>query len=150
MTITYTCKPFDVLDVHELYDIMRLRQEVFVVEQDCPYLDADGKDMFGHHLMGQDEGGRLHAYTRLLPVGVSYDGYCSIGRVITSIDVRSKGEGKILMHQSISKIKSLYPDVPIKIGAQAHLKHFYERLGFTDIGIPYLEDNIPHIIMTME
>ncbi|MFZ1751654.1 MAG: GNAT family N-acetyltransferase, partial [Saprospiraceae bacterium] len=81
MTITYTCKPFDVLDVHELYDIMRLRQEVFVVEQDCPYLDADGKDMFGHHMMGKDHNNKLHTYTRLLPVGISYDGYCSIGRV---------------------------------------------------------------------
>ncbi len=148
--INYTCKSFDTLTVSELYDIMRLRQEVFVVEQNCPYLDADGKDQYGYHVMGKDEGGTLHCCTRLLPQGVSYDGFVSIGRVANSDKVRGTGEGKRLMIFSIEKIRALYPEKPIKIGAQAYLKRFYESLGFTDIGIPYLEDGIPHIIMVME
>ncbi len=148
--INYTCTPFDALTVNELYDIMRLRQEVFVVEQNCPYLDADGKDLYGFHVMGKDDEGTLHCCTRLLPQGVSYDGFLSIGRVANSVEVRGTGEGKRLMTFSIVKIKALYPGNPIKIGAQAYLKIFYESLGFMDIGLPYLEDGIPHIIMVME
>lgn len=147
--INYTYKTFDALTVFELYDIMRLRQEVFVVEQNCPYLDADGKDQYGYHVMGKDEGGTVHCCTRLLPEGVSYDGFVSIGRVANSDKVRRRGEGKRLMIYSIDKIRALYPEKPIKIGAQAYLKRFYESLGFIDIGIPYLEDGIPHIIMVM-
>lgn len=149
MSLRYVCKSFDQLTIHELYKIMKLRQEVFIVEQNCPYLDADGKDLFGHHLMGIDENNELHCYTRLLPEGISYEGFSSIGRVINSSAVRGKGYGKELMQQSIKKIKELHPSYPIKIGAQAYLKKFYESLGFVDIGIPYMEDGIPHIIMTL-
>ncbi|MBK8626688.1 MAG: GNAT family N-acetyltransferase [Saprospiraceae bacterium] len=149
MTLSYSCKPFAQLSIDELYAILRLRQEVFIVEQSCPYLDADGKDIKGYHLMGVDENKGLHGYTRLLPEGVYYSGYTSIGRVINSTTVRGKGYGKELMQLSIMKIKELYPDYPIKIGAQAYLKKFYESFGFVDIGIPYLEDGIPHIIMIL-
>lgn len=149
-TINYTCTSFEMLTVKELYDIMRLRQEVFVVEQNCPYLDADGKDLYGFHVMGKDDDGKLRCCTRLLPQGVSYDGFVSIGRVANSLDVRGTGEGKRLMNYSIDKIRVLYPGIPIKIGAQSYLKSFYESLGFVDIGIPYLEDGIPHIVMVME
>ena len=100
--------------------------------------------------MGKDDDGKLHCCTRLLPQGVSYDGFVSIGRVANSLDVRGTGEGKRLMNYSIDKIRVLYPGIPIKIGAQSYLKSFYESLGFVDIGIPYLEDGIPHIVMVME
>lgn len=147
MQLKYIIKHFDQLSTVELYNIMKLRQEVFVVEQNCPYLDADGKDLYGHHLMGIDEHGNVHCYTRLLPEGVSYENFVSIGRVINSSQVRGKGYGKELMQLSISKIKEIYPGFPIKIGAQAYLKKFYESLGFVDLDLPYMEDGIPHIIM---
>jgi len=150
LNINYTYSAFDALTVFELYDIMRLRQEVFIVEQNCPYLDADGKDKFGYHVMGRDEDGRLHSYTRLLPEGVSFEGFISIGRVANSDTVRGTGEGKKLMNYSILTIRKLFPDMPIKIGAQAYLKKFYENFGFVDIGIPYIEDGIPHIIMVLK
>ena len=84
MGITYTTTPFKELSLDELYAIMRLRQEVFVVEQNCPYLDADGKDPLCYHVLGKNEKGELVCYTRLLPDGVSYKGFCSIGRVINA------------------------------------------------------------------
>lgn len=149
MSLRYSIKHFNDLTVFELYKIMKLRQEVFVVEQNCPYLDADGKDLHGYHVMGSDDNQNLHCYTRLLPEGISYQGFVSIGRVINSAEVRGKGYGKELMAISISKIKELYPSYSIKIGAQTYLKKFYESFGFVDIDMAYLEDNIPHIKMVL-
>ena len=149
-TLTYSYKHFDELTLDELYALMRLRQEVFVVEQNCPYLDADGKDKYGYHVIGKDENGTIHCCTRLLPEGVSYEGYSSIGRVVNSAAVRGSGQGKVLMDYSIQKIKELYPHSPIKIGAQSYLQKFYESLGFVDQGIDYLEDGIPHKVMVWE
>ena len=153
--IRFTCKPFADLTVYQLYDIMALRQEIFVIEQNCPYLDADGKDLKGWHLMGRqisDENteGVLVAYTRLLPKGVSYDDYASIGRVVNSASVRGSGAGKILMQQSIEMMEKLYPKEPIKIGAQTYLLKFYESLGFESTGEEYLEDDIPHTSMILK
>lgn len=149
MAVKYTCKKFEELTVEELYGIMRLRQEVFVVEQNCSYLDADGKDLYGYHVMGKDKEDEIVCCTRLLPEGISYPGFVSIGRVANGISVRRTGEGKKLMEFSIKKIKELFPGENIKIGAQKYLKRFYEELGFIDLEKPYLEDGIPHIIMEM-
>ncbi len=153
--IHFTCKPFADLTVYELYDIMALRQEIFIIEQNCPYLDADGKDLKGWHLMGRqisDENteGVLVVYTRLLPKGVSYDNYASIGRVVSSASVRGTGAGKILMQQSIEMMEKLYPNDPVKIGAQSYLLKFYESLGFESTGEEYLEDDIPHTSMILK
>ena len=126
---------------------MKVRQEVFIVEQDCPYLDADGKDQAGFHLLGTDKKGDLLAYTRLLPKGVSYPEYCSIGRVLTSEKGRGKGAGKEIMLQSIAACKKLFPNQKIKISAQSYLNKFYTDLGFEATGESYLEDNIPHMAM---
>lgn len=148
MNIIQTIKPFETLSTIELYNIMALRQEVFVVEQNCPYLDADGVDVHAQHLMLIDEQGKLIAYTRLIPEGVSYEGYTSIGRVVSSPSVRGKGFGKLLMNRSIEAIKAIFgTHLPIKIGAQAYLLAFYENLGFRSTGEEYLEDGIPHIKM---
>ena len=125
---------------------MVLRQEVFVVEQDCPYLDADGKDQMAHHLMGYLDN-QLVAYTRLVPKGISYEKYISIGRVITAQSVRRGGYGKELMKRSIQQIRILYGQQAIKISAQCYLLKFYKGLGFEPVGEEYLEDNIPHIAM---
>lgn len=145
--IRYSLKKFHDLSLQELYDIMELRQLVFVVEQDCPYLDADGIDQSSYHLMGRNSGGTLMTYTRLIPPGISYDHYSAIGRVINHQDIRNKGEGKRLMQLSIRLILQLFPGYPIQIGAQVYLNKFYLSLGFSNIGEAYLEDGIPHIHM---
>jgi ElaA protein len=144
--IHWVFKPFNELSVHELYAIMHLRQEVFIVEQNCPYLDADGKDLKSYHLLGYLSN-ELVAYSRIVPPGVSYD-EVSIGRVVTSTQHRKMAYGRQLMVESIKQIESLYGPVPIRIGAQQYLRMFYESFGFVQSGEPYLEDGIPHIIMT--
>jgi ElaA protein len=145
----FNCLPFAKLSLQELYDSMALRQEVFVVEQDCPYLDADGKDAAGQHLLGYNDTGMLIAYARLLPPGISYPEYASIGRVVTSPAARRTGAGKQLMRESIDWCRRLYGDVPLKISAQVYLIRFYESFGFKQVGAEYLEDDIPHIGMVL-
>ncbi len=148
--IHYTCCPFNELSVYELYEIMALRQQVFIIEQNCPYLDADSKDLKAMHLMGRDTEGALVAYTRLLPTGVSYPDYASIGRVVSSHKVRGKGIGKELMQESIKWMHTFFPNEPVKIGAQTYLLAFYTSLGFVSTGEDYLEDNIPHTVMILD
>ncbi len=143
----FSCLPFADLTVHELYAIMALRQEVFIVEQNCPYLDADGKDPDAWHLLARDAEGRLVAYTRLLPQGVSYPDYVSIGRVVSAPGARGTGAGREVMQRSIGLCKHLFGDKPIKIGAQTYLLRFYEQLGFRSTGEEYVEDGIPHTKM---
>jgi ElaA protein len=150
MDIIFECKHFNTLTINELYDILALRQEVFTVEQNCPYQDADGRDLESWHLMGRDTEGVLVAYTRLVPEGISFDNYVSIGRVVTSPKERGKGFGKILMEESISRIKALFPNMPVKIGAQTYLLRFYSDLGFESTGQEYIEDNIPHTYMILK
>lgn len=147
--LAFTCLLFEKLSPHELYDIMALRQEVFVVEQNCPYLDADGKDIESWHLMGKDETGKLIAYTRLLPEGLAYKDFVSIGRVVSSPSARGTGVGKILMQRSIEMCRRLFGNQPIKIGAQSYLLKFYENFGFRSTGEEYLEDGIPHTKMVL-
>ena len=139
---------FEELDPHLLYAVMQLRQEVFVVEQQCWYLDADGKDQQAVHLVGTLEG-RVVAYTRILQRGVSYSDYASIGRVVTSPAVRGRGFGRPLMEVSIAELYSRYGRQPIKISAQAHLQDFYGSLGFVGTGDIYEEDGIPHRAMLL-
>ena len=145
--ITWTCKHFDDLSTRELYAIIRLRNEVFVVEQNCVFQDADNKDFYGWHLMGW-QNQELVAYTRLFPKGVSYN-YASIGRVVTSASVRGSGAGRVLMLESIKKLQEIWGKQPIQIGAQLYLRKFYESLGFQQISPVYLEDGIEHIEMLL-
>ncbi|MBX9782088.1 MAG: GNAT family N-acetyltransferase [Chitinophagaceae bacterium] len=149
MQLNWTTKKFDNLTPHELYAIMQLRNEVFVLEQNCIYQDADGKDLHAWHYMGWNEYGQLMAYTRLLPEGVSYD-VPSIGRVVTHADVRRLGAGKELMSKSIETCYHLFGASDIKIGAQLYLKSFYESFGFMQTGNVYLEDGIEHIEMLLK
>lgn len=145
--ITIELKKFEALTLLEFYEIMALRQEVFIVEQNCPYLDADGKDPKSWHLMLRNEAGSLVSYARLLPKGVSYSEYCSIGRVVSSPSVRGQGAGVKLMNAAVENTVKLFNNDPIKIGAQSYLIRFYEGFGFVDTGENYLEDGIPHTIM---
>lgn len=147
--IRFSCLPFDQLSPFELYDIMALRQEVFIVEQNCPYLDADGKDPHCWHLMGRNSEKKLICYTRLLPEGLAYQGYTSIGRVVSSPAARGAGAGKMLMRRSIEMCIHLFGNQPVKIGAQSYLLKFYESFGFRSTGEEYLEDGIPHTKMVL-
>jgi len=124
---------------------MKLRNEVFVVEQDCVYQDADGKDPYSRHLCGWDDD-RLAAYCRILPPGISY-AEASIGRVVTAPAYRKAGLGRELMQQAMEKTCSLFHTGTIRIGAQCYLGKFYTSLGFLTCGPEYLEDGIPHIHM---
>lgn len=144
--LQFACLPFQELSLTQLYDIMALRQEVFVVEQNCPYLDADGRDTSAMHLMAfSDE--KLAAYARLLPSGIAYSDYHSIGRIVTAPDFRSRGYGKILVAQALTETISAFGNKPIKISAQTYLLDFYRNFGFEVAGSEYLEDGIPHTPM---
>jgi len=146
MELKYECLKFEDIPSHTLYEILKLRQEVFIVEQDCPYLDADGKDYEAYHVIVTKQN-EIVAYTRILKKGISYDEYSAIGRVINKKNVRGKGVGKLLMEYSIQKTFELYPRDSIKISAQTYLHNFYTNLGFQKVGDGYLEDDIPHQAM---
>ncbi len=141
------CVPFYELKLDELYAIMQLRQQVFVVEQNCPFVDADGKDQQAWHLMMLNENDQIVAYTRLFDINIYYENYTSIGRVVTSPKVRGEGIGKILFQQSIEKNVELFGNQPIMIGAQRYLEKFYQSFGFQLTGNDYMEDGIEHTIM---
>lgn len=139
--MNWHAKAFDELSAHELYAILALRGRVFVVEQNCPYLDPDGVDPVSRHVWATD-GTAISAYLRIVPAGVKF-AEVSIGRVITAPEARGTGLGKELMRRGIAAAGA----GPIRIGAQAHLEKFYGELGFVRAGEPYDEDGIPHIEM---
>ena len=145
MQIEWQLKKFEDLTPYEVYAILQLRIEVFIVEQTCVFQDADDKDQPSYHLMGWLNY-KLVAYTRLVPPGISYQ-EPSIGRVVTAPAVRRTGAGKLLMQESIKQVYHLFGKQPIKIGAQLYLKAFYQSFGFNQISIMYLEDGIEHIYM---
>lgn len=138
-------KTFSELTVPELYQILQLRSEVFVVEQDCVYQDIDGKDEKALHVMGFKDG-KLVAYTRCFPPGI-YFKEAAIGRVVVQKAARKDGFGHKIMTASINAIKVRFSTDVIKLSAQTYLIKFYESHGFKQIGEGYLEDGIPHIGM---
>lgn len=151
----WCCKAWHEMGREELYALLRLRSEVFVVEQDCVYQDLDDKDQAGVHLWLErtespaHAGGRILACTRLLPPGVSYEGEVSIGRVVTAPDIRRDGWGRKLMARSLDELRARWPGWGVHISAQQYLERFYADFGFETSGDPYLEDGIPHIGMTL-
>lgn len=145
MDIKWQIKPFEALSVNELYDILRLRSEIFVVEQNCVYLDLDGKDKLALHLFGEYDG-KIVAHSRLFKPGISFDN-SSIGRVVVAANYRNKKWGHELIREAISGIKDHFGESQITIGAQLYLKKFYESHGFIQTSEMYLEDDIPHIEM---
>ena len=145
-----TCVHFKDLTLTELYDIMNLRQEVFVLEQNCVFIDADYNDQDSWHLSIRNDEGKLLAYARLLPEGLSFEGYTSIGRVVNSASARGTGIGKVLMQASIAKVHEIFgQQYPIKIGAQSYLLSFYATFGFVSLNDEYMEDGIPHTHMVL-
>lgn len=143
--IRWQLRKFDELNPHELYSILQLRNEVFVVEQNCVFQDADNKDQQAYHLMGWKDV-KLIAYSRIIPAGIAYE-FASIGRVVTSPTERRNGTGRLLMQEAIDSATKLFGNVPIKLGAQLYLKGFYESFGFLQSSGIYIEDGIPHIEM---
>ena len=138
--------PFQGLSAAQTYDMLALRQQVFVVEQNCVFQDADGIDQQCWHGLGYLPNAGLAAYARIVPPGVVYL-EASIGRVVTASTLRGVSAGHALMHQAMAQVAKLYPGHAIKIGAQAHLQRFYGRYGFEAIGEIYDEDGIPHVQM---
>ncbi|WP_035668943.1 GNAT family N-acetyltransferase [Flavobacterium sp. 83] len=145
MALEWKIKPFEALTVHELYDILKLRSEIFVVEQNCVYLDLDGKDKVALHLFGEFEG-EIVAHARLFKAGISFDN-ASIGRVTVATNYRDRKWGHDLMREAIAGILFHFGESKITIGAQLYLKKFYESHGFVQTSEMYLEDDIPHIEM---
>ncbi|MFG1497767.1 GNAT family N-acetyltransferase [Saccharospirillum sp. HFRX-1] len=145
--VIWQCVAFDELDIRSLYDLLALRMSVFVVEQNCPYQELDGKDQQSWHMLGYRQG-QLVATARILAPGASYAEAASIGRVVSAPSERGTGIGQALMTESVQACVKRFPDHPIRIGAQAHLDAFYRRFGFVSSGATYLEDGIPHIEMT--
>ena len=143
----WTNKKFNELTPEELYAILRLRSEVFVVEQNCVFLDMDDKDQVSHHLMGW-QGKDLVAYARIVPPGISYVEF-SIGRIVSSPSVRKHGIGRVLVSKSIELAYALHGKDVIRIGAQYYLRGFYESFGFQKAGEIYLEDGIEHVEMLL-
>ncbi|OLY91942.1 ElaA protein [Cnuella takakiae] len=147
--LQWNCKRFEELSPAELYALLRLRSEVFVVEQNCVFLDMDNMDQGCWHLLGTNEAGELVAYTRLVPPGHIYP-MASIGRVVSAPSARRTGAGRELMQESIKKVYDLFGKGDIKIGAQYYLKNFYASFGFEQVSDIYLEDGIEHIYMILK
>ncbi|MEY3323868.1 MAG: hypothetical protein RLZ11_182 [Bacteroidota bacterium] len=145
MEIRWTLQQFSELTNFDLYELLKLRSAIFVVEQNCVFPDMDDKDYSSYHLCGWDND-KLVAYTRLLPPGLAYEN-CSIGRVVTAASVRRQGVGRLLMKKSIEACQQLFSSRDIEIGAQLYLEQFYGSFQFKREGEVYLEDGIDHIHM---
>lgn len=146
--MNWQLKSFSELTLDQLYELLKLRTDIFVVEQQCPYPEIDGKDREAdvYHLLGYQEN-RLVACLRLLPPALSDENYAAIGRVAIDPSARGNGTGHMLLTQGIQQCTTLWPAHAIRIGAQTRLQTFYERHGFVACSDPYLEDDIPHIDM---
>ncbi|MBT8113994.1 MAG: GNAT family N-acetyltransferase [Arenicella sp.] len=146
--LIWETKAYDELSKEELFEILKVRQDVFVVEQECAYPDIDDADRAAWHICGRraTNGRPLVAYARILKPGLTYE-QVSIGRILTSAAARGEGLGLELMRRAMSFIESRFPGQPIKIGAQTHLQRFYQELGFVPASEPYDEDGISHIDM---
>jgi ElaA protein len=149
LVIQWQLLPFAALSSAQMYEAMQLRSEVFVVEQNCVFPDMDGKDTQCMHLLGTQQTGGLPvivAYARCLPQGLAF-AEVSIGRVVTRPSARGMGLGHLLIKEAIAACNTTWGPQPIRIGAQARLKNFYEQHGFVDMYLPYMEDGIAHLEM---
>jgi ElaA protein len=149
MRIQWISKSFSQMGVSELYEVLKLRVDVFVVEQNCPYPELDGKDVYPQtlHFMGRNKAdGKLAAYLRILPPGVRFK-EVTIGRFVVAKAFRKQRIGNNMLERALSRIKDVWPNETVKISAQVYLKNFYESHGFEAISEHYVEDGIPHIDM---
>lgn len=149
MHLNWQVKHYRDLTLNEFHDVIALRMRVFVVEQDCAYLDLDGKDKKCYHLLCRNGKGNVVATARILPPGISYP-ECAIGRVVIESEVRGNGVGHELMSFVIKFALQEFGDSPIVISAQKHLENYYRKHKFISTGKEYLEDGIPHVEMRYE
>ena len=150
--LQWQCTSFQELSNVQLHQIYQARNAVFILEQDCPYQDIDGKDIHSHHLIAWDQNSGetplVAAYLRIVPAGISF-AEASLGRVLTTQDWRGSGVGKQLIANGIAALHQRYPQAAIRIGAQAYLEQFYGSFGFQTVSDMYLEDDIPHLEMLL-
>jgi ElaA protein len=146
MELSWAIKRFNELHAAELYELLDLRIKVFVVEQNCPYPETDGKDYFATHIFGRDGDGRVMACLRIVDPGI-IAAEPMIGRIATAIPMRGRGIGHMIMTRAMSWIKNQYGDVPVGLSSQDHLSGFYNKHGFGAVSDIYLEDGIPHVEM---
>ena len=146
MKFEYQVKSFQELSLEEFHDIIALRIQIFIIEQNCPYQEVDGKDKLAHHLFFKNETDEIIAITRILPQGISYE-EVAIGRVVVHEDYRGAGLGNQLMSDSMNFVRDKYGEVPVRLSAQKHLENYYGNHGFKSTGKEYLEDGIPHVEM---
>ena len=140
----FQLKTFAELNNQELYQILQLRNQVFVVEQTCAYQDLDGLDDSALHLFSKADNNQIISYARILIPNQCNNTHCSIGRVVVSAEFRQLKLGRLLMQTAIEHARQQFPKIPLKISAQTYLTHFYLSLGFVNTGHFYLEDLIPH------
>ncbi len=146
MNVTWRYESFARLAPDELYRIVRLRERVFVVEQTCPYQDADGVDPHCDHLWTEGASRDVLAYLRVVPPGAKYD-EPSLGRIVTAPETRRTGLGRALVIEGLARARARFGAVPIRIGAQKYLERFYGSFGFVRASDDYVEDGIPHVEM---
>ncbi len=146
MKFEHQVKSFQELSLEEFHDIIALRIQIFIIEQNCPYQEVDGKDKLAHHLFFKNEMDEIIAVTRILPQGISYE-EVAIGRVVVHEEYRGTGLGNQLMADSMDFVKDKYGEVPVRLSAQKHLENYYGNHGFKSTGKEYLEDGIPHVEM---
>ncbi len=146
MKFEHQVKSFQELSLEEFHDIIALRIQIFIIEQNCPYQEVDGKDKLAHHLFFKNEMDEIIAVTRILPQGIYY-AEVAIGRVGVHEDYRGTGLGNQLMADSMNFVRDKYGEVPVRLSAQKHLENYYGNHGFKSTGKEYLEDGIPHVEM---
>ena len=146
MKFEHQVKSFLELSLEEFHDIIALRIQIFIIEQNCPYQEVDGKDKLAHHLFFKNEMDEIIAVTRILPQGISYE-EVAIGRVVVHDEYRGTGLGNQLMADSMNFVRDKYGEVPVRLSAQKHLENYYGNHGFKSTGKEYLEDGIPHVEM---
>ncbi|MNJ84996.1 putative acyltransferase [compost metagenome] len=148
MHLDWQFKPYKELTINEFHDIIALRLKAFVVEQNCSYLDLDGKDKKAYHLLLRDGKGDVIATARILHPGISFP-EVAIGRVVLTAECRGAGVGIELMEKCVQFVYEEFGKVPIRISAQKHLEKFYNKSGFVSTGKEYYEDEIPHVEMLL-
>ena len=139
-------QPYSTLSLDHFHDIIALRIKIFVIEQDCPYQDLDGKDKLAHHLFYTNNEDEVVAATRILPQNISY-AEVSIGRVVVDERCRGTGLGHLIMEESMNFVQAEFGQVDVRLSAQKHLENYYGKHGFRSTGKEYLEDGIPHVEM---
>lgn len=147
--LNWEIKHYNELSLDDFHDLIALRIKVFVIEQNCPYQELDGKDKKAFHLIGKSSKGEILGTLRVLPPGISYD-EASIGRVVIDEKVRGQKLGHLMMKKALIFIENKFEDNTVRISGQKYLKKFYEDLNFVDIGKEYLEDGIPHLEMVLK